>query len=93
MYKPTSRYVNGWEICTVKNSAERNGKARNAKALVLLAAPMTGTALVNMGMSITDTVMMGWLGPTSLAAGAVVSATALFQLARLYLRKEALLGG
>ena len=41
--------------------------------ILLLAAPMTGTALVNMGMSITDTVMMGWLGTQSLAAGAVVS--------------------
>ncbi|MBC8338711.1 MAG: MATE family efflux transporter [Rhodospirillales bacterium] len=43
------------------------------KALALLALPMTGVALVNMGMSITDTVMMGWIGPTALAAGAVVS--------------------
>lgn len=34
---------------------------------------MTGTALINMGMSITDTLMMGWIGPTALAAGAVVS--------------------
>jgi len=34
---------------------------------------MTCTALVNMGMAITDTLMMGWLGPTALAAGAVVS--------------------
>jgi len=34
---------------------------------------MTGAALVNMGISITDTVMMGWMGPTALAAGAVVS--------------------
>lgn len=44
-----------------------------ARTLVALAAPMTGAALVNMGMSITDTVMMGWMGPTALAAGAVVS--------------------
>jgi MATE family multidrug resistance protein len=34
---------------------------------------MTGVSLVNMGMALTDTVMMGWLGPTALAAGAVVS--------------------
>ena len=44
-----------------------------AKHLVWLALPMTGAALVNMGMSITDTVMMGWMGPAALAAGAVVS--------------------
>ena len=44
-----------------------------AREILILAAPMTGTALVNMGMSITDTVMMGWLGTQSLAAGAVVS--------------------
>lgn len=47
--------------------------AAELKALALLALPMTGVALVNMGMSITDTVMMGWIGPTALAAGAVVS--------------------
>jgi len=34
---------------------------------------MIGVSLVNMGMALTDTVMMGWLGPTALAAGAVVS--------------------
>ncbi|MDH5773272.1 MAG: MATE family efflux transporter, partial [Rhodospirillaceae bacterium] len=43
------------------------------KKIFLLAAPLTGTALVNMGMSITDTVMMGWMGSIPLAAGAVVS--------------------
>jgi len=44
-----------------------------AKSLLSLAIPMTGVSLVNMGMALTDTVMMGWLGPTALAAGAVVS--------------------
>jgi len=43
------------------------------RALVGLALPMAGVGLVNMGMSITDTVMIGWLGTTELAAGAVVS--------------------
>jgi MATE family multidrug resistance protein len=47
--------------------------ASEARELIALSAPMTGTALVNMGMSITDTVMMGWIGPAALAAGAVVS--------------------
>ena len=47
--------------------------ALEARELIALSAPITGTALINMGMSITDTVMMGWIGPGTLAAGAVVS--------------------
>ena len=47
--------------------------AVEARELIALTAPITGTALINMGMSITDTVMMGWSGPEALAAGAVVS--------------------
>lgn len=43
------------------------------RALLALAAPITGAALVNMGMSITDTIMMGWMGSGALAAGAMVS--------------------
>jgi len=43
------------------------------RALVGIAVPMAGVGLVNMGMSITDTVMIGWLGTSELAAGAVVS--------------------
>jgi MATE family multidrug resistance protein len=47
--------------------------ASEARELIALSAPITGTALINMGMSITDTVMMSWIGPSALAAGAVVS--------------------
>ena len=47
--------------------------AVEARELIALTAPITGAALINMGMSITDTVMMGWSGPDALAAGAVVS--------------------
>ncbi|MDZ7842288.1 MAG: MATE family efflux transporter [Gammaproteobacteria bacterium] len=47
--------------------------AREARTLAGLAVPMTGVALVNMGMSITDTVMMGWISPMALATGAVIS--------------------
>ncbi|MCZ0814327.1 MATE family efflux transporter [Roseovarius sp. EGI FJ00037] len=43
------------------------------KALLLLAVPIAGASMVSMGMSITDTLMMGWIGPSALAAGAVVS--------------------
>jgi hypothetical protein len=35
--------------------------------------PMIGASLVTMGISITDTLMMGWIGLTALAAGAVIS--------------------
>ena len=38
-----------------------------------IATPLILAALVNMGMAITDVIMMGWLGPVALAAGAVAS--------------------
>jgi len=44
-----------------------------AREILALAIPITGGSLVNMGMSITDTVMMGWMGSGALAAGAIVS--------------------
>jgi MATE family, multidrug efflux pump len=47
--------------------------AVEARKLIALTVPITATALTNMGMSITDTVMMSWSGPGALAAGAVVS--------------------
>lgn len=47
--------------------------AGETRALLGLAIPMTSVALVNMGMSITDTVMMGWISPRALAAGALIS--------------------
>lgn len=50
-----------------------SGRFAETKSILNLAAPITGAALVNMGMSITDTVMMGRMGPTALAAGTVVS--------------------
>lgn len=47
--------------------------AAETDALLRLAAPLILTALVNMGISLTDVLMMGWLGPTEMAAGAAVS--------------------
>jgi len=44
-----------------------------AAQLVRIAVPMAGVGLVNMGISITDTVMISWLGTSELAAGAVIS--------------------
>lgn len=44
-----------------------------ALALVRLALPLVLSSIVSMAMSITDVVMMGWLGTTALAAGASAS--------------------
>jgi multidrug resistance protein, MATE family len=51
----------------------RSPALREARALAALAAPLTLASLASMGISITDVVMMGWLGPAHLAAGAVTS--------------------
>lgn len=42
-------------------------------ALGRIALPLILASLVNMSISITDVVMMGWLGTSSMAAGAIVS--------------------
>lgn len=44
-----------------------------ARKLSVIAAPLVLSSLVSMGVSVVDLVMMAWLGPQSLAAGAVVS--------------------
>lgn len=51
----------------------RTETGKEAAAQLRIAAPLMFTALVNMGMSITDVIMMGWLGPAALAAGTVAS--------------------
>ncbi|HVS12819.1 MAG TPA: MATE family efflux transporter [Thermoanaerobaculia bacterium] len=51
----------------------RSAALREARALAALTAPLTMASLASMGISITDVVMMGWLGPAHLAAGAVTS--------------------
>jgi multidrug resistance protein, MATE family len=43
------------------------------RALGRLAAPMMLTGILNMGLSLTDTAMMGWLDPLALAGGVLVS--------------------
>lgn len=43
------------------------------KQLSIIAGPLILSSLVSMGVSIIDLVMMAWLGPESLAAGAVAS--------------------
>ncbi len=44
-----------------------------ARVIAGIALPLILASLVNMSISITDVVMMGWLGTSSLAAGAIVS--------------------
>lgn len=56
--------------------------AKELLALGRLAGPLVLASLVSMAISITDVVMMGWLGSTALAAGA---ATSDFQSIAFYL--------
>jgi MATE family multidrug resistance protein len=51
----------------------RSSGARELAAQLRIAGPLMLASLVNMGMAITDVVMMGWIGPVALAAGAVAS--------------------
>jgi MATE family multidrug resistance protein len=51
----------------------RNVTKAEAWGLIRLGAPLTGLALVNMAMSLTDTLMTAAFGPESLAAVAVAS--------------------
>jgi MATE family multidrug resistance protein len=53
--------------------AARNVSKAEALALLRLAAPLTGLALVNMAMSVTDTLMTAAFGVEALAAVAVAS--------------------
>ena len=46
---------------------------RESRAIVHLAAPLALTQLAYMAITTTDVVMMGWLGPEALAAGALAS--------------------
>jgi MATE family multidrug resistance protein len=51
----------------------RSSGAAEVVAQLRIAGPLMLTSLVNMGMAITDVIMMGWIGPLALAAGAVAS--------------------
>jgi MATE family multidrug resistance protein len=55
------------------NPALTHSITGETRALLKLGGPLILTSLVNMGMSITDVIMIGWLGPVSLAAGAAAS--------------------
>jgi MATE family, multidrug efflux pump len=47
---------------------------RELMAMIALALPLVGSQLAAIAMITTDVVMMGWLGPTQLAAGALANA-------------------
>jgi MATE family, multidrug efflux pump len=47
---------------------------REVVAMTALALPLVGSQLAVIAMATTDVIMMGWLGPTQLAAGALGSA-------------------
>jgi len=55
------------------NRIARAGRTDEGLAQLRIAGPLVLAGLVNMGMSITDVIMMGWIGPVALAAGAVAS--------------------
>jgi MATE family multidrug resistance protein len=52
------------------NPASMRGEAR---AMLVLAAPLSAAFLAQMAIGVTDIVMMGWLGPASLASGTLAS--------------------
>jgi multidrug resistance protein, MATE family len=56
---------------TILHSTE--AQRREARAILGIAAPVAAMALVNMAMSVTDTLMAAALGPEALAAAAVGS--------------------
>ena len=47
--------------------------AAEARAMIVLGAPLSAAFLVQMAMHVTDVVLMGWLGPSDLAAGTLAS--------------------
>ena len=51
-------------------------KKAEVKSIITIALPLMAAFIAQRGMQVIDTVMMGWIGPTALAAGAI--GTALF---------------
>ncbi len=46
---------------------------RHIRATAVLALPLIGAQLAQMAMGVTDTVMLGWLGATELAASVLAT--------------------
>lgn len=57
-------------------------KKHEMKSLILIALPLMAAFLAQRGMQFIDTYMMGWIGPTALAAGAL--GTAVFATALIF---------
>ncbi|MCG6867494.1 MAG: MATE family efflux transporter [Gammaproteobacteria bacterium] len=57
---------------TISNGAIRAALAETER-LVAIASPLVLSSLASMAISITDVLMMGWLGPLALGSGAVAS--------------------
>src|SRR5579862_6875887 len=49
-------------------------KHHEIKSIITIALPLMAAFLAQRGMQFIDTVMMGWIGPTALAAGAIGTA-------------------
>jgi MATE family multidrug resistance protein len=49
-------------------------KKQELKSIIIIALPLMAAFLAQRGMQFIDTVMMGWIGPTALAAGALGTA-------------------
>ena len=49
-------------------------KKHEIKSIIIIALPLMAAFLAQRGMQFIDTVMMGWIGPTALAAGALGTA-------------------
>ena len=49
-------------------------KENEIKSIIIIALPLMAAFLAQRGMQFIDTVMMGWIGPTALAAGALGTA-------------------
>ena len=56
---------------TSNGSATRAAWASEARATLVLAAPIVLTNVAQLALGTTDIIMMGWLGPKALAAGAL----------------------
>jgi MATE family multidrug resistance protein len=56
-------------LATTLDSGSRTGWADEARATLSLSWPLVLTNLAQMAIMTTDLVMMGWLGPTAIAAG------------------------
>lgn len=57
----------------MNSNTESGNTIREFISLGKLAIPLILTSLVSMGLAITDVIMMNWLGPAELAAGAATS--------------------